>query len=366
VTGRVLVAGFATRHVAQSAAAAGYDVVAVDHFCDRDLPLYTSDRIAFSDVEEIPDCIAEMARRHRVDWLVATSGAETLHTPIPVLGNGPGIAARFLDKAGVQEFFETAGIPIPPRVPEGVFPVMVKPLSAAGGWRNRVVRSGKELAAWRDEYPGMDHLLQQVVEGTPASVSCLCNGKSAVALSCNAQILRGEDPAPYGFAGSLTPLSHPLSGRMAALAAQAAAASGCVGSVGIDFMLEKDAWAIELNPRFQATVDTVERALGVNLFRLHVDACRGILPARSFRLRQYSVRQILFAPRTLTVREDLLPLAPRVADIPWPGTRISEGDALISVFGWGPTPARAEAMRDDTINRVHRAIGYHAGGGSTG
>ncbi|MDD1652408.1 MAG: ATP-grasp domain-containing protein [Methanomicrobiales archaeon] len=366
MTGRVLVAGFSTRHVAQSAAAAGYDVVSVDHFCDRDLSLYTSDRISFSDVDEIPDCIAEMARRHRVDWLVTTSGAETLHTPIPLLGNGPGIAARFLDKARVQEFFESAGIPVPSRVPEGMFPAMVKPLSASGGWRNRVVCSEKDLAAWRDEYPGMDHLLQQVVEGTPASVSCLCNGKGAVALACNAQILRGEDPAPWGFAGSLTPFSHPLSGHMAAFAARAAAASGCVGSVGIDFVLEKDAWAIELNPRFQATVDTVERALGVNLFRLHVDACRGILPARPFRPRQHVLRQILFAPRTLVVREDLMGLLPRVADIPWPGTRIAEGDALISVFGWGPTPAHAEAMRDDTINRVHRAIGYHAGGGSTG
>jgi len=366
VTGRVLVAGFATRHVAQSAAAAGYDVVAVDHFCDRDLSLSTSDRIAFSDVDEIPDCIAEMSRRHRVDWLVATSGAETLATPLPVLGNSPGIAARFLDKAGVQEFFETAGIPVPARIPEGVFPAMVKPRSAAGGWRNRVVRSRKDLEVWRSEYPGMDHLLQPVVGGTPASVSCLCNGKSAIALASNLQILRGDPPAPYGFAGSLTPLDHPLADRMCALAARAAAASGCVGSVGIDFMLGEDALAIELNPRFQATVDTVERALGVNLFRLHADACRGILPARPLRPRQYAVRQILFAPRTLTVREDLLPLVPRVADVPWPGTRIAEGDALISVFGWGPTAAHALAMRDDTINRVHRAIGYHEGGRSPG
>ncbi|MDD1660752.1 MAG: ATP-grasp domain-containing protein, partial [Methanomicrobiales archaeon] len=292
--------------------------------------------------------------------------AETLQTPLPVMGNGPGLAARFLDKAGVQEFFESAGLPVPARIPEGVFPAMVKPCSAAGGWRNRVVRSRKDLDAWRGEYPGVDHLLQEVVEGTPASVSCLCNGKSAIALASNAQILRGDPPAPYGFAGSLTPLDHPLADRMCAFAARAAAASGCVGSVGIDFMLGENARAIEMNPRFQATVDTVERALGVNLFRLHADACRGILPARTLRPRQYAVRQILFAPKNLTVREDLLPLVPRVADIPWPGTRIAEGDAFISVFGWGPTADRAQAMRDDTINRVHRAIGYHAGGRNPG
>ncbi|MCA1917385.1 MAG: ATP-dependent carboligase, partial [Methanospirillum hungatei] len=34
---RILVAGFSTRHVVLSAIRAGYEVCAVDHFCDADL-----------------------------------------------------------------------------------------------------------------------------------------------------------------------------------------------------------------------------------------------------------------------------------------------------------------------------------------
>ena len=37
MNGRLLVAGFSTRHIAASARRAGYGVVAVDHFCDLDL-----------------------------------------------------------------------------------------------------------------------------------------------------------------------------------------------------------------------------------------------------------------------------------------------------------------------------------------
>ncbi|MFA5255043.1 MAG: ATP-dependent carboligase, partial [Methanoregula sp.] len=51
--GRVLVAGFATRHVAQSAARAGYEVCAVDHFCDQDLFWCTEDRLKFGELDEL-------------------------------------------------------------------------------------------------------------------------------------------------------------------------------------------------------------------------------------------------------------------------------------------------------------------------
>ena len=57
MNGRVLVAGFSTRHVAQSAARAGYEVCAVDHFCDQDLSWFTTDREKFDDLDDLPDAI---------------------------------------------------------------------------------------------------------------------------------------------------------------------------------------------------------------------------------------------------------------------------------------------------------------------
>ena len=112
--GRVLIAGFATRHVARSAWMGGYTVYTVDHFCDQDLSWYTADRMKFDDLEELPERILEMAGRHTIDFFVPTSGAETLSAPIPLAGTDARTAARLLDKIEVQRFFEEEGIPVPP------------------------------------------------------------------------------------------------------------------------------------------------------------------------------------------------------------------------------------------------------------
>jgi predicted ATP-grasp superfamily ATP-dependent carboligase len=354
----VLVAGFATRHVAQSAWKAGFTVYAVDHFCDQDLTWYTKDRLNFGELEELPDRIAEMAGRHGIDFFVPTSGAETIGGALPVEGTDRATAARLLDKLEVQRFFEGEAIPVPPLADEGDFPYIVKPRSGAGGWRNAIARSQADLTRWREESPGAEAIFQKQVAGVPASVTCLADGKHAVALASNEQLLRGGDASPFGFTGSVTPLDHPLAGRMIALAVKAAAASGCRGSVGIDFVLGgEDAWAIEVNPRFQATVDTVEASTGSNLFSLHMDACRGTLPSRIPGPGWYAARRILFAERDLVVREDLSRFAPRVADIPWPGTAFEEGQAVVSVLGRGSDRSGALLDLDNTLNMLERYMG---------
>jgi predicted ATP-grasp superfamily ATP-dependent carboligase len=356
VRGSVLVAGFATRHVAQSAWKAGYTVYAVDHFCDQDLPWYTRDRLKFNELEELPDRIAEMAGRHRMDFFVPTSGAETIGTPIPLAGTDARTAARLLDKFEVQHFFEGKGIPAPPLAAEKDFPYIAKPRNGAGGWRNAVIRSEDDLRRWMRESLGTEAILQKEVTGVPASVTCLSNGRRAVALAANEQLLRGGVASPFGFTGSVTPLVHPLVGRMKDLALEAAAGSGCVGSVGIDFVLGTDAWAIEVNPRFQATVDTVEASTGLSLFSLHMDACLGILPSEVPEPGCCAARRILFADRDLVVGEDLSRFAPRVADIPWPGARFEEGQAVVSVLGQGVDRAGALRDLDNTLNMLERYI----------
>jgi predicted ATP-grasp superfamily ATP-dependent carboligase len=357
VKGRVLIAGFATRHVAQSAWKAGYTVYAVDHFCDQDLSWYTEDRLKFEDLDELPDRITEMAGHHGIDFFVPTSGAEAMGKPLHLAGTDRATAARLLDKLEVQRFFEEEAIPVPPLAGPGNFPCIVKPRSGAGGWRNAILRSREDLARWREESPGIEAVLQKQVQGIPASVSCLADGGNAVVVTANEQLLQGGDEAPFGFIGSVTPLSHPLAGRMRDLAVRAAAASGCLGSVGIDFVLGDDAWAIEVNPRFQATVDTVEASTGINLFSLHLNACRGDLPGEFPWPMRYSARRILFAERDLVVKEDLTRFAPRVADIPWPGTEFEEGQAVVSVLGAGADREEAVGDLDNTLNKLERYMG---------
>jgi uncharacterized protein len=355
VKGRVLVAGFATRHVAQSAHQAGYEVCAVDHFCDQDLSWYTKDREKFEDLADLPGAIERICSRHRFDFFVPTSGAETIPPPAPLLGTPAESIARFLDKIDTQHFFESLGVPVPRLMMDGEYPAMVKPRTGAGGWRNAVIGSETEMSAWRTLYEDVPHIRQEVIRGIAASVCCVADGSRALAITTNEQILRGGGESAFGFSGSVTPFEHPVKNEMIAIAERIAAASGCRGTIGIDFVIGKSGpVAIEVNPRFQGTVDTVEMACGCNLFGLHVGACSGHLPALPPEPREVAARSILFADCDMTVNADLRTHREIVADIPWPGTFFEKDQAVVSVYGRGPDRNTALAMLDKHISTVRQ------------
>jgi predicted ATP-grasp superfamily ATP-dependent carboligase len=353
----VLVVGFATRHVAQSASRAGYTVYAIDHFCDQDLGWYAADSLQFEELEELPDAVAEMSGRHRIDMLVATSGAETLATPIPVCGTSPEKVAPFLDKLFLQHFFEDLDLPVPRIAAEGSYPAFLKPRTGAGGWRNILVSSEEERISWGREMEGIPYIAQELAEGIPASICCIADGTRARAISVNEQLLRGTPDAPYGFSGSITPFEPPKKVEMIQMAERACAASGCKGTIGVDFVVGDRTSVIEINPRFQATVDTVEMATGWNLFSRHVAACRGILPDTNAPLKRFAARGILFADRDRYIPADLSHLTPIVADIPWPGTYFEEGMAIVSVYGEGMSRAGAIGMLEKNISTVRQYMG---------
>jgi uncharacterized protein len=355
VKGRVLIAGFATRHVAQSAFNAGYEVCTVDHFCDMDLSWYTKDREKIDDLSELPEAIDRICRRQSFDFFVATSGAEQLPVALPRLGTDPARVLRFMDKLDTQAFFESLNIPVPRVLGEGEYPAMVKPRGGAGGWRNAVIHDDAAMEEWRRLYDDVPHLRQELVPGIPASVCCITNGSQAMALAANEQTLRGHGESAFGFSGSVTPFEHPSRDRMLAIAERIAAASGCRGTIGIDFVVGPNGpVAIEVNPRFQGTVDTVEMATGCNLFGLHLDACQGRLPVVPPAGKQVAVRSILFADRDLTLHADLSCCREFVADIPWPGTFFEAEQALVSVYGWGRTKEAAVALLDKHITTVRQ------------
>ena len=352
----VLVVGYATRHVASSAYAAGFTVYAIDHFCDADLTAITKDRMKFDELEDILYCFEEMFSKYHPDYVVTTSGAELLEFPNR-LGTSPAIASRFMDKSATQDFFESLGIPVPKRLEAGKYPAMAKTLGGAGGWRNAVVHSDVELESWKKFVEGEPFMLQEFIEGVPASCCCLASNGRAVVLTTNQQILRGGDACAFAFSGSITPCSHPLSSKMVQYAKKIAAATGCSGCIGIDFVLTDDeAYAIEVNPRFQGTLETVENSLKTNIFQLHLNACNGILPDAVPVVHEFTARKILVAPHDITLKADLLPLRDIITDIPYPGTFFEEGMVLFSVMGSGKTVEDATEMLDKNIKLAIQCI----------
>ena len=356
---RVLIAGFSTRHVAASAKRAGYEVYAVDHFCDLDLRECTAVCHKFEELEELPALIRKICIENRIEGIIPTSGAEDLEDlPAPLIGTAPEVARKFQDKEYVQHFFEALNIPIPPLRESGEFPAMLKPVKGSGGWRNKRINGEADISTWQEQFPDDPFILQKYIEGIPASVCCVTDGNKARAVGVNRQIMRGSGPYEYGFSGSQTPFDHPMVQVMVEYAEKAASASGCIGVIGIDFIVQDNyVFAIELNPRFVATLDTIERSMGINLFSLHIDACKGKIPASMPVPGMYSIRKILFADRQVCISGDMSFFAPFVADIPVPPVEYEEGGAIISVFGSGTSLTSAESELDTTIRLVTKYIG---------
>jgi len=46
-----------------------------------------------------------------------------------------------------------------------------------------------------------------------------------------------------------------------------------------------------------------------------------------------------------------------VADVPWPGTVVEKGGAIVSVYGWGGSREDAILMLDKHISTVQQYIG---------
>ena len=110
---------------------------------------------------------------------------------------------------------------------------------------------------------------------------------------------------------------------------------GLVGSNGVDFLLtESGPVVVEVNCRFQGSLDTVEAATGQNVFQAHLQSFRGRLPPTRGAAGCFAGRAIIYASRDLSIRADLQ--RSWTSDVPRPGSRIAKDDPILSILASGP------------------------------
>ena len=379
---RILVIGINVRHIAASACRAGHEVYAVDGYCDRDLA-----RWAVKTALRPRQC-AEQSRPSFVDMfepeaLVLGPGLEEASVAnVPVLNNPPARTSQVSDKLWLAGWLEESGFAGIRTVPAASaaealqagslsYPFVVKPRRGAGGVGCRVVHSPKDLPQPLDglqradgesgrqgEEKGEQELIaQQLVMGLPSSVSVIGNGCQARAVAVNEQLIGLSWAGAKGFrySGNITPLAA-RPGDLAAMASaaeQIVAGLGLLGSNGVDFLLtEGGPVAVEVNSRFQGSMDCVEMAAGCNIFSAHLQAFSGGLPGPLLTPGRTAGRIILYAPRDLTVRADLC--REWTADVPDVMSRIAAHDPLLSITARGRSRDQVMALLQRRTERMMR------------
>jgi predicted ATP-grasp superfamily ATP-dependent carboligase len=341
----VLIVGVSTRAAAESAVRAGYDVVTVDAFGDLDQPA------ACVTLPEGRPWSAAAASRHarerHADAVVYLSNVDNDLRAVAALANGrqlwgnpPDVLRRARDPLAARNAFSAAGIDAPEVVVGGELPPgdwLVKPLRSGGGAR---VRRPRTPAVPRGCYA------QGFISGMAGSVVFVAaRGRMAV-LGITRQLVGDAAFGASGFryCGSLLCPPRPAPGlclRAEAVARTAADAFGLVGVNGVDFIDGGRAiHPIEVNPRWTASMELVERARGLSVFGVHAAACTtGKLPADGAldnEPARVHGKAIVFARRHVTVGDTHEWLAdPTVCDIPRPGVRIAPGQPVCTVLAHG-------------------------------
>jgi len=238
---------------------------------------------------------------------------------------------------------------------------IVKPLASGGGHGITRWRGGTRLP------PGT--YLQERIAGAPGSVVFAADGARSVPLGLTRMLVgdRAFGAGGFRYCGSLlVARADAFDERLEALAAYIAgtvtAAFRLRGVNGVDFVERGDTlYPIELNPRYTASMELVQRAYGLSIFEIHARACRGDLPAFDLAAARGSGRvlgkAIVYAQRDVTMGDTRPWLDDdHLRDIPQPGDRIPRGRPICTVFASGRD---ANTCYDALVKRgewIYRAI----------
>jgi predicted ATP-grasp superfamily ATP-dependent carboligase len=362
----LIVLGASVRAAAMSALRAGWQPYAIDSYADRDLAaIGPAVRI-----QRYPgDFLPALAAAPPAPWLY-TGGLENhprlvdrLAAIRPLMGNIGSVLRVARDFSTLCAAAREAGCRFPrtmdgtevfgDELPDGSQPRwLVKRRRASGGLH--VATHGRH----EQHRPSQRHYRQAFVEGQAASAVYVAAGGHARLLGVTRQRV-GADfglVQPFVYAGSVGPL--PITAvettKLTALGDVLASRSGLAGLFNIDFIRAADEiWAIEINPRYSASIEVLERALGIPFIELHLAACQSkeLPEMAAVGTAKHAGKTIVYAPRDVIVDKALDQLItalnagsaqPLVADLPRVGERIAGGSPVLTVLAEAETLAAVE------------------------
>ncbi len=394
----LVVVGIDTACVARSAVEMGYKTYVVDHFGDVDIRRVclkykaTIEQAEGASSERIaqqfrPDTLLKnlrsLVRENKIDTVLLSSGLDDWFNILqqvdelaPILGNSPEVVRDVRNRTSFFSGLQSLSIPFPrtmivsdaERVEDEAekigYPVLIKPLRGFGGFG---IESADDAETLKQVFPdvaapGEKVVVQEFIKGIHVSISIIVADGHVEILTINEQLLglcQAFQLEPFGYCGNVVPASLPDSifEGCKLLAEKIAKHFSLVGSNGIDLVISKDGtpYVIEVNPRFQGSLECVERVLGINLVHSHVAACiNGTLPGVQPTRERYCTRLLLYAPHRVIV-PDLTSLE-WARDVPLPGSVVEKGEPLCSVLTDAGTRVSSFEEAQRKANLIYRLL----------
>lgn len=370
---QIAVAALSARVLAEMAALEGYEVVALDLFGDRDTRSAATRWLSLGEpaalrIDEVRLLAAldELAAGGAVlGWLpgggfegrpeLLEEGARRL----PLIGNDAATVRRVRDPQLFFEALAADGIAHPPirrDWPEDARGWLLKDAAGCGGWHIRQAQRVPSRTLSATAY------LQRECAGTPMSATFVANGRAAVVLGCNEQLVRTVGDWPFLYSGVIGPV--PVDDAVHDAVAHAVRALvtcfGLRGLGSLDFLCDGErVEVLELNPRPPASLALYPKAGQGGPVAAHLRGCAGgELPVVERRAVLLHGNEIVFAPAALRLDEALcawLAAEPDLHDLPCAGQACAAGDPVCSIGAEGCSPL---AVREQLAQRRDALLNF--------
>lgn len=344
---QLIIIGASARAAAQSAIRGGYEPWCADLFADRDLQKVATVHRCLP--EQYPQALAKLIDEGSLPLDVAvlyTGGLENEPQLIeaiafdrPLLGCSPYALRRVRDPLALPSLPRHRGIRFCKMhrhrpLLSWLFPsllnkYLIKPCQGTGGRGIRRWSLAERVA--RTDY------LQQYVPGRPVSMVYVGDGWSARLLGVTEQLIGDKSFGGdgYRYCGSIGPLmlEKAQQAAMVHLGVQLAQRFDLRGPFGVDAIIARRRggaiWPVEVNPRYTASIEVIERTTGLN--SLGKD-----LAVRKMRSRsdaEIMGKAVVFARKHVSA-PDLYQWfdAEQIADVPQIGEPIRQGHPVCTVF----------------------------------
>jgi len=179
----------------------------------------------------------------------------------------------------------------------------------------------------------------------------------------------GFEPALV-YAGSIGPLAlqEDEIAKLQRLGDELARRFGLAGLWNVDFIRrEHDLWPLEVNPRYSASVEVLERLSGRGLLGEHVAACesKSLSNAGGPASGRVMGKSVAYAARSgvalpgfdALIEEWNDPKCPAgILDLPRVGERIEAGQPIATVMAQGREEGEVEAVLKERVTRVRETV----------
>lgn len=364
----LVLVGASVRAAAESALRAGLAPWCADLFADADLRAIVPD-VVRCPIGDFPHAFAEIVRSAPDGPWMYTGGLENYPDLIREIsqerhlwGNDATALAACRSPRVVEQCLREAGLPALQVLSAN------DPVPDLGRWLRKPLRGsaglGISMAKPQSDSVPSDVYFQEFVEGVSMSAVFVAARGVSRLLGVTEQLIGTDwlNAPPFRYAGNIGPvdLSSAPHATLLKIGQTLTAHCGLLGLFGVDFILKNGLpWVVEVNPRYPASAEVLERASGISMLGWHRSAfdSDSPTPPPSTSLQRMVGKAIVYARKKMVIAKDFPPIRSlelaaagstenvEFADIPHVGEVIEAGWPVVTIFAEGIT-------RDECIHAL--------------